>query len=712
MATNYKLDDPTLTAGSNLKYKFADLGNGNVDVVDAETGSTAFTTDKTRAQQSGFTGDMSNAPQLSTDERAFIANQPAPAVSDVKDPANPTNFVSRNAQTGQAVYPDGIVKTASDAPQKPKVKGKSSTKAPKANASSGLTGSQLTQYNQLLAAGASEESALNAARLVQEGGQTTSGGQAIKPTGSVVDTLKMAGQDSSFAARQQLALQYGIQSYQGTAAQNIELEKKFTEAYNQLKGGGSPQSPAEARNALSSYFEEEKNTTDPTKQFMDTYSSMNPMEAQIFDQMSQLLDSKQNQQSLREIYEQEVADQGIEGLNIELADLNRIMEGTDDDIRSEITAAGGFATESQVQAMAGARNKVLLRKAQYLSDVISSKNDYVSNIMALTEADRKQVSEDLDRKLGITQMLYTMTNNMQNRAQENMQNLVEAVGYEGLIALAKGNPSAESQIESTLGLPYGALSDPDFLSLVNSNREVDTEVVEAGGHKLLIDSKTGQTIKDLGSAGDGGAGALTTAQMNATVNQIVGAFDNEPIVKQYNVLNEGYQFANSLSNTTTNPADDQGLIYAFAKAMDPNSVVREGEYATVQKYAQSWVKAYGSSINQAINGTGFLSESARKSIKDTIGTKYEASLGNYQNVYNQYQQRIDGVKGGGYNSLTDYDKAYSTGGSTSVFADIEPYITFNGTNAYIPRSVWASVTNKDGLLQEAQNDGYSLLIND
>jgi hypothetical protein len=29
------------------------------------------------------------------------------------------------------------------------------------------------------------------------------------------------------------------------------------------------------------------------------------------------------------------------------------------------------------------------------------------------------------------------------------------------------------------------------------------------------------------------------------------------------------------------------MVYAFAKIMDPESVVREGEYETVKKYSQS-----------------------------------------------------------------------------------------------------------------------------
>jgi hypothetical protein len=160
-----------------------------------------------------------------------------------------------------------------------------------------------------------------------------------------------------------------------------------------------------------------------------------------------------------------------------------------------------------------------------------------------------------------------------------------------------------------------------------------------------------------------GGGGLTPGQVNTTVNQIAGAFDNEPVVRQYNVINEGYQFAKSLSNSTKNPSDDQGLIYAFAKAMDPGSVVREGEYATVQKYAQSWVKSFGKGVEQAINGTGFLSETARANIKATIESKYKVSQQNYQQVYNEYQRQVQDAYSGNPRQITDYAGAYSGGTS-------------------------------------------------
>lgn len=195
------------------------------------------------------------------------------------------------------------------------------------------------------------------------------------------------------------------------------------------------------------------------------------------------------------------------------------------------------------------------------------------------------------------------------------------------------------------------------------------EYAKAGGYTGTyneyqnLDANRKASIARAGVAGSG----FNNSQINSTLNSIAGAFDNEPVVRNFNILNEGYQFAKNMSNTTTNPSDDQGLIYAFAKAMDPGSVVREGEYATVQKYSQSLINSYGKSVSQALAGTGFLTADARANIKKTIESKYAVSKQNYDNVYKQYQGRINAAKAGDGNSLTDYSQAFSgsnTGGAT------------------------------------------------
>jgi hypothetical protein len=152
--------------------------------------------------------------------------------------------------------------------------------------------------------------------------------------------------------------------------------------------------------------------------------------------------------------------------------------------------------------------------------------------------------------------------------------------------------------------------------------------------------------------------------------KIANQFDNEKVVQNFNIINEAKSFVDSLPPDSNSPADDQGLLYAFAKAMDPNSVVREGEYATVQKYAQSWLETFGFNAKRIVDNGEFLTAEARQNLKDTIGKKYDASLKNYQNVHNEYSRRIDqatGKSGVGNLFITDYSKAYSNSDLESLW---------------------------------------------
>jgi hypothetical protein len=137
-------------------------------------------------------------------------------------------------------------------------------------------------------------------------------------------------------------------------------------------------------------------------------------------------------------------------------------------------------------------------------------------------------------------------------------------------------------------------------------------------------------------------------------------FDSQTITKRVQTMAEAVSFANSLDPKTTNPADDQALIYAFAKAMDPDSVVREGEYATVQKYAQSWAQTYGFNVARIFSNSPFLTPQARANMKATIQARYAPARAQYDNVRRSYADRINRMTGqpDGESYLIDYAGAF------------------------------------------------------
>ena len=95
--------------------------------------------------------------------------------------------------------------------------------------------------------------------------------------------------------------------------------------------------------------------------------------------------------------------------------------------------------------------------------------------------------------------------------------------------------------------------------------------------------------------------------------------------------------------------------------MDPDSFVREGEYATVQKYAQSWAQSFGFNAQRIFSNTAFLTPEARENMKTTIRAKYASALPQYRNVRKNYVQQVDsmlGKPGAGDEWVLDYEAAF------------------------------------------------------
>ena len=144
-------------------------------------------------------------------------------------------------------------------------------------------------------------------------------------------------------------------------------------------------------------------------------------------------------------------------------------------------------------------------------------------------------------------------------------------------------------------------------------------------------------------------------QQITQLGRIANQHDTNPLTKRYSISNEAVQFVNSMKSDSQNPADDQGLIYAFAKTMDPDSVVREGEYNTVQKYSQNWSQRFGVNLDRIFNNTGILTPDAREKMKSTILSKAQSTQRMYKDYRKSLVNRMNTVAPGqGENFLGEY----------------------------------------------------------
>jgi len=149
-------------------------------------------------------------------------------------------------------------------------------------------------------------------------------------------------------------------------------------------------------------------------------------------------------------------------------------------------------------------------------------------------------------------------------------------------------------------------------------------------------------------------------------NRVIGLADgvkNTDIAKKYLATADSINIVNGIDPKSKNPADHQQIVYAFAKALDPDSAVREGEYSTIKKYAQGAFSRYGKEISNAINGTGFLSEGAIKNIQSTMNNTYTSRKPLYDTKVNETARIINSIAGSDVASelMTDYSAGINTG---------------------------------------------------
>lgn len=338
-----------------------------------------------------------------------------------------------------------------------------------------------------------------------------------------------------------LAAQYGTQAT--TPNVNSDLAEKMNALHKSVKGTEAPpgnpmrsQGVQDKMDAMGTQPE-----VDPSAQFIDGLAAMNPVEKSIYDFYTDQFSHPATQATFAEEFTKAFTDTanpaGMPGESLsqeqmQLMNLKNIMDGTEDDIRNEISKAGGFATESQVQALTTARNKTLLKQANVLQQSMALKQDYVDQIMKFTEMDREDVEKAMDRKLGIADKITEMSDKMEKAAKDNYEKIIDKGGFKGLAELMQGNTAAMRAAEKTLGLPQGALQNQAFLDAMKNpaERDVNKQFVSGTANQQsgVFDPATGSFTPTGGGGPSGGGGALgtgdpiTSAYQKAFNNAIYG----------------------------------------------------------------------------------------------------------------------------------------------------------------------------------------------
>lgn len=281
------------------------------------------------------------------------------------------------------------------------------------------------------------------------------------------------------ALQEKLGIDLGkYAGYYGPKTQSA-LASKYKTALDQANSGGEE---PPATNPYTSGVPATTTAQTPQSTGDPTFDALTAGFAPILNQMTQVLSNINNPAltgaSLQQQYADHAKELGIPQMQAELLNWQNIMNGTPDDIRNEITKAGGFATDSQVLAMSAARNNTILKQYNSVASVYQALTGNLNAMMGYASQDQNVALQKQQMSANIVQSIASLEGNMlnmgmtmQQNANGNLNKVVQNIGYTGLAQQAQGDPQKLSYYERILGLAPGSLSDPTTLQNMETYRQ-------------------------------------------------------------------------------------------------------------------------------------------------------------------------------------------------------------------------------------------------
>lgn len=425
-----------------------------------------------------------------------------------------------------------------------------------------------------------------------QGGQPAQG-QPVQPQGLQMPTgnLQQAQGNPQFDQQGMLVPGTGgTQGTPGTPGQPVNFNN-VQEAFSKATGA-PPQTQGEASSAIQGLM---GNGNPTAVQNATSFLNNNPTIQSALAQVTQALEPTNTTATLQTYVNQLQADQGIlSGLNTQMMNLNNIMNGTPDDIRSEVTAANGFATDSQVMAMSTARNNTLLKQANLLQNQVDSAKQSISNDTNLLDEEQKIASEQFSENATIYNAAQNLMTQQQKASTDGINMLIQSVGLSGFVnGLMNADPSgtqlanaaqllglSPSELQSSANQQYYQSNLQQIQAAgvttpyaVNSNGEVwNTQTGYAYTSPQDFQSKTGVSLDQANSKNQISSLTSGLAQKNALALQQ----SNLNLQKTQAEINSSNASAGSSSASAAKSAYDLGFEQAN-NGMTPAEVQSQNE---------------------------------------------------------------------------------------------------------------------------------------
>lgn len=147
----------------------------------------------------------------------------------------------------------------------------------------------------------------------------------------------------------------------------------------------------------------------------------------------------------------------------------------------------------------------------------------------------------------------------------------------------------------------------------------------------------------------------------AAALRVSNQFDTSDITKRHSIIQEGVNFVKSIPDNSTNPGDDLGLIDAFAKIMNPGSIVRQQSADWIQKNATDIADRFKFDVKRINSTTQFLTPEARKALKETLLKRANSSQEEYNNFRKETSKKLQTIGVDPEKFLVDYGSVNDAG---------------------------------------------------
>ena len=265
-----------------------------------------------------------------------------------------------------------------------------------------------------------------------------------------------------------------------------------------------------------------------------------------------------------------------------------------------------------------------------------------------------------------------------NNAMSLIQDRVQMIGELG------GDPSDTARIGSML--QSGRIAEAQnelrgFLRPFMPTEAIKASELTDSGQRVTRDPLTGQV-----SAEDvaGFRAKPEDPKIFEKESKLRTEFNSLESVKNFAIRNSALGAIEASAQDPT-AAGDISLIFAYMKMLDPNSVVREGEFATAQS-AGSVPQTLWSKYNQALTGERLAPE-VRQDFVDRANKLYTRASEDFDEVYTRYEDIAKANNLDPSRALVDYR-----------FKAPSAAIPQSAINAEITPDIWNEMTDEERAL--------------